>query len=135
AGELRQPQDLPIRDVRDVRLAEERQQVVLAERVEVDVPHQHHLVVVVLGEDRAVQDLVDVLLVARGEELQHGFHARRRLLESFPLRILAELAQDALDQLLHAAPPAASYSKRLFSVSTTATRLSLPGGSARSRIP
>ena len=42
ARQLREPDDAPVGDVRDVRLAEEGQQVVLAERVQLDVAHHHH---------------------------------------------------------------------------------------------
>ena len=43
ARQLAQPDDLAVRDVGDVRLAEERQHVVLAQRVELDVAHHHHV--------------------------------------------------------------------------------------------
>src|SRR5262249_982080 len=134
ARQLREAKDLPVRNVRDVRLAEEGQEMMLAQRVEVDVLDQHHLVVVVFRENRPVQDLADILLVARREEVQHRLHAGGCLLQPLALGVLAKLPQDAFDQLLHSASPVASYSKRLFSVSTTATRASRPGGSWRSII-
>ena len=47
-GHLGQPEDLAVGDVGDVRPAEERQQVVLAERVELDVAHHDHALVALL---------------------------------------------------------------------------------------
>ena len=55
ARDLREPDDAAVRDVRDVDAPEERQQVVLAQAVEVDVLHEDHLVVADL-EQRVVQD-------------------------------------------------------------------------------
>src|SRR6185295_15079496 len=64
--ELAQPEDAVARDVGDVRLPEERQQVMLAEREEVEILQHDHLGVL-FGEERRVQDLVRVLAVALGE--------------------------------------------------------------------
>ena len=58
ARQLGQPDDAAVRDVRDVRLAEERQHVVLAQRVELDVAHHHHVLVLLL-EQRVADDLLD----------------------------------------------------------------------------
>ena len=55
-GDLAEPDDSAVGDVRDVTLAEERQQVVLAQTVVVDVAHDYHFTVVD-REQRAVQDL------------------------------------------------------------------------------
>ena len=55
ARDLADADDPLARDVRDVRLAEERQDVVLAEREEIDVAHDDHLGVR-LREERAVDD-------------------------------------------------------------------------------
>ena len=48
-----------LRNVRDVTFAEERQQVVLAQAVEVDVLDDHHLAVID-GEQRVVDDRVHI---------------------------------------------------------------------------
>ena len=61
--------DATLRNVRDVALAEERQQVMLAEAVEVDVLDDHHLVIID-GEQRVVEDRVDVRRVAARQEPQ-----------------------------------------------------------------
>ena len=100
----------------------------LAHREEVDVLHDHHFVVF-LDEERAVEDVVDVLGVTGREVLHRLRHALRRALETFAVRILSELLQELLDELFdHAASP--RYSKRFFAVSTTRTRRSVPGASA-----
>ena len=64
-GILERPDHLAVRDVGHVRLAEERQQVVLAQAEDVDVLDDHHLVVGD-GEERAVQQRADVLVGSPG---------------------------------------------------------------------
>ena len=68
-GILLRPITLPLRDVGDVALAEERQQVMLAQAVEVDVLDDHHLVIID-GEQRVVEHGVDVGRVAARQEPQ-----------------------------------------------------------------
>ena len=53
--DLAEADDSSVGDVGDVALAEERQQVMLTETVEVDVPHDHHLVIID-AEQRVVED-------------------------------------------------------------------------------
>ncbi len=48
--QLRQPNDTARRDVSDMGLAEEWQEVMLAERVELDVTHHDHVVVRLLEQ-------------------------------------------------------------------------------------
>jgi len=55
-----------------VALPKKRQQMMLAQAVEIDVLDDHHLAVVD-REQRAVQDLVDVGVVAAGEKRQRLF--------------------------------------------------------------
>ena len=73
---LAEADDLCARDVGDVALAEERQQVVLAQAVEIDVLDDHHLAVVD-GEQRVVEHFVDVHVVAARQELEGLFDALR----------------------------------------------------------
>jgi len=88
ARNLAQPDDLAVRQVGHVRLADERQQVVFAHRREIDVLHEHHLVVL-LGE-RPPQRLARVLAQA-GEHLGvHAGDAGRRFDEALALRVLAD---------------------------------------------
>ena len=69
ARNLAQAEHAALRNVGDVALPEERQQVMLAETVEVDVLHDHHLVIID-GEECVVQNGVHVGGVAAGQELQ-----------------------------------------------------------------
>ena len=113
-----------------MRLPEEREHMMLTEAVEVDVLDEDHLVVLLVGEDGLVQDLFQVPLVPRGEEAEHLGDPLRGLLQPLAVGVLPDLTQELLDQLLHSRPSAAPgpHSKRLFSVSTRATRQSRPGG-------
>src|SRR6266699_3416610 len=89
ARDLREPDDLPVRDVGHVRLAEERQHMVLAQRVELDVAHHDHVVVLFL-EDALAYYLFGARAVALGEK-RHGVgDAQRRLEQAFALWILAQ---------------------------------------------
>ena len=62
--------------------------------------------------------------------LEHLGDPLRSLLQPLAVGVLPDLTQELLDQLLHSRPSAAPgpHSKRLFSVSTRATRQSRPGG-------
>ena len=73
AGQLRQARDPAVvaGDVAHVRLAHERDHVVLAQRGEGDVPHHHHLVV--LGRERH-REMAPGIVVDPGEQLL--VHAR-----------------------------------------------------------
>ena len=77
AGQLGQPGDAAVlgRDVGDVGLAQERHQVVLAQRGERDVAHHHHLVV--LGGEGDLEVAGRVVVEAREELLVHGGHPVR----------------------------------------------------------
>src|SRR6476646_2711356 len=76
-GNLAQPQDLAIRDISHMDLAEKRQQMVLAEAKHFNVFNDDHFVVRHVKK-RALQDLVGVLLIALGEILQRLLHTLRR---------------------------------------------------------
>ena len=93
-GILLRPITWPFGNVGDVALAEERQQVVLAQAVEVDVRDDHHLAIID-GEQRAVQHVVDVGRVAAREKPQRLLDPLRRLDQPLARRILAELDQQA----------------------------------------
>ena len=68
-GILLRPITLPLGNVGDVTLAEERQQVMLAQTVEVDVLDDHHLVIID-REQRVVEHRVDVGGVAARQKAQ-----------------------------------------------------------------
>jgi hypothetical protein len=73
-----------------VAAAEERQHVVLAEAVELDVLHDHHPARG-LGEERLVDHRFGIAAVAVGEEGERSGHALRRPRQPLALGILAEL--------------------------------------------
>ena len=76
--DLAEPDHLAARNVGDVALAEERQQMVLAQAVEVDVLDDHHLAIID-REQRVVQDFVDVGLVSAGQEPERLLDPLRRV--------------------------------------------------------
>ena len=78
--------------------AEKRQHVMLAQAVDLDVLHDDHAVRL-LGEDGAVDDLLEVSACAGCEERQCVGDALRRFDETFAIRILAERDQDLADKL------------------------------------
>src|SRR3990172_133370 len=99
ARQLREADHLVARDVRHGRLAEEREEVVLAERVELDVLDDHHLGVLDL-EDGAVEESIRIDVVTGQELAVHPVDATGGLEQPRAVRILADLAQDLADGLL-----------------------------------
>ena len=67
--QLRQPDDVMARQVGDMRLAHEGQQVMLAQGIEVNVPADDHLLVVLLDKQRAVDHRLGVLPITAGQEV------------------------------------------------------------------
>ena len=84
-----------VRNVRHVHLAVEGQHVVLAHREEVDVFHDHHLIVGFL-EEGVGEHLVRVLVVSACEHLHGLGHPERGFLESFAVGVLTQEAQDVI---------------------------------------
>jgi hypothetical protein len=80
----------------DVALAEKRQQMMLAQAVEVDIPDDDHLVIINC-EQRAVENVLDVRLVPARQELEGLLNPFRRVAQSFTARILPELGQQPFD--------------------------------------
>ena len=99
AGNLGQPDDPPVGQIRDVRTAEERQHVVLAHRVDLDVAHADHAFVLFF-EQRVADDLVHVHAIAAREPLERCLDAGRRLRQALAFGILAELLEYLVDELL-----------------------------------
>ncbi len=96
ARELRQPDDAPaLRDVGEVAPPDEGREVVLAERGEVNVFDDHHLVVLVAGQGHDV--LVRVFAHPRGQLGVHLRDAPRGLLQAGPLRVFADAFEDEAD--------------------------------------
>ena len=92
ARDLAQSHDGAVRDVADVRLPEERQQMVLAQRIDFDVLHHDNLLVI-LVEQGAFKNRFGVLAVAVCQKV-HGFgHAHRGFQQTFPFRVFAQALQ------------------------------------------
>ena len=96
ARDLGQADDPPARDVGDRRGPEERQQVVLAERVERDVLDDDHLAVVDI-EDRVVDQPLGIDVVAGGQLGVHPVDALRRSDQALAVGVLADLLEDPPD--------------------------------------
>jgi hypothetical protein len=99
-GDLAETDHAGLRNVRDVALPEERQQVMLAQAVEIDVLHDDHLVIVD-REQSVVQYFVDVGAVAAGQKRERLLNARRRTNQPLASRVFPELSQQLANQILH----------------------------------
>ena len=91
--------DVFIRDVPDVALAEKREQVMFAQTIHVNVPDNDHLVVL-NGEQGPVEHVLNVFVIAFGKKLERLGHARRGVLQAAPLGIFPEYRQHLSTQLL-----------------------------------
>ena len=75
-------------------------QVVLAQAVEVDVLHDHHLVIID-REERVVHDGVDVGGIAARQEPERFLDPFGGVAEPLARRVLAKLRQQLPDDFLH----------------------------------
>ncbi len=87
-----------------MRLADKRQQMMLAKRIEVEVPAQDHLLVVFLGEERAVNRDLRVLIVALRQKLKGLNNAKRSTRETFTIGIFADMTQNGTYRFLGGLP-------------------------------
>ena len=99
-GILLRPMTRGVRNVGDVAFAEERQQMVLAHAVEIDVLDDDHLAVV-NGEQRVVEHLVDIRAVATRQKPQRLLDAQRRARQTLAVGVFAQLVQQLADEILH----------------------------------
>src|SRR3954452_18465527 len=99
ARDLREADDAAVRDVRDVGRPEERQEVVLAERIERHVLDDDHLGVLHV-EDRAVDEPLRIDVVTGRQLDVHPVNALGRALEAVAIGVLADLGQDLADRRL-----------------------------------
>src|SRR5438445_8912058 len=90
---------MPVGQISDVCLADERQQMMLAQGIKVEVPAQDHLLVIFLGEERAIDSVLGVLTVAASQKLIGLGYPRRRALESFAFGVFAYVTQKLADRL------------------------------------
>ena len=97
-GILLRPITLSLRQIGHVHGAEERQQVMLAHAVELDVPAAPPSRRT-SREQGAVDDALEIGLIAAGQESERLFGALGRAHEPFARRVLADLDQDLLHQL------------------------------------
>jgi hypothetical protein len=106
AEDIDQPRNLAQADylgpwnIGDVTLAEERQEVMLTETVEVDVLDDDHLAVVD-REQRVVEDCVDVHVVAARQKLEGLLDAFGSVQQSLAARIFTDLGKELPDERLH----------------------------------
>src|ERR1039458_6189710 len=84
-----------------MHLTEEGQHMMLAEREDLDVLYDDHLVVVLVKE-RTAQDFGRILAVALGEEAHRLLDALRRGLQAVAAGVFAQAAQNLADDLLGA---------------------------------
>ena len=94
-GNLTQADYLVLGQVGHVHLAVEGQQMVFAHAEELDVLDDHHLVVL-NGEQRPVDDFVQIHGVAAGQKAERFLGAHRGPNQSLPGRIFPQFAQDPL---------------------------------------
>src|SRR6266850_4535775 len=150
AGDFAQSEHTLVRQVSDMGLAEEREQVVFAEAEELNIFHDDHLVVGD-AEGGAVEKVVNVLMIATGEKLEGLFEALRGLAQSLAIRVFANqfddfahmagdpprvnfltvIEQDFFCWFGHSRFPSGlspEYSKLFFPVSSTRMRSSLALG-------
>ena len=78
ARDFAEPDDAALRYVSDVTFSEKRQQVMLAEAIEVDVLDDHHLVIID-AEERVVEDGVDVGRIALSQKAKRFLHSLWRV--------------------------------------------------------
>ena len=89
ARDFAEAEDALVGQIGDVGLAEERQQVVLAQAEEFDVFHDDHFVVGD-GKRGAVHDGIEILVIAAGEKLQRLFKTLRGLAQTLAVRIFPD---------------------------------------------
>ena len=99
AGDLGQADDEIVRDIGHVAFADERQQVVLAQRVEFDILDHDHLAPF-RGKPRIVDDFFQVLVVAAGQEA-HGIRsASWCVFQSCPVKVV-DFSDDVCVGMFH----------------------------------
>src|SRR5260221_2186562 len=97
------------RQIRDVRFAEKWKHVMLAQAEKLDVLDDHQFVVTD-AECCAVQDGVEILMIATGQKLQRFFKTLRSFAQSFAVRIFA----DQFDDFAHMARDAFRIQRLFF---------------------
>src|SRR5215203_3830235 len=96
---LGESDNLALRNIGNVRLPNERQEMMLAHRVKLDVLHEHNLARFRF-EDRVVHNLIQALPVAGGQELESSCRATGRLEQAFPLRVFPDGIKNLMKRTL-----------------------------------
>src|SRR5947207_15019028 len=89
ACHLRKTDHGAIRNVSDMRLADERQEMVFAQRIKLDVFHEDDLARFRI-EERVIDDVVQVLAVTIGEKFKGARRPVRRAEQALALGIFAD---------------------------------------------
>lgn len=98
SGEFAETDDTSVGDVRNVRSTEERQQVMLAEAVDVDIANDDHLGIGV-GERSTIDHPGHIVLVPGSETLQRSDDALGGASQAFACGVLTKEAKQPLDQV------------------------------------
>jgi hypothetical protein len=96
--------DSMVRQIGDMCLAHEGQQMMLAQGVKIEVFAQDHLLVRVLGEKRAIDDFFWVLAVTARKKAQRFDDTMGRSLKSVARGVLTNLPEQFADQILSSLP-------------------------------
>jgi hypothetical protein len=97
---LTEADNTSVRYVSNVALAKERQQMVFAQAENFNIPYDDHFVVSNI-EQCLVQELIRIHPVTARQKTEGAIDTQRRILESIPARILADLLQDRPDFINH----------------------------------
>ena len=97
--DLAQAGNIMLRDIGHVRLAKEGQHMMLAQGKEIDILHDHHLLVILLLEHSGAQDRLRILAIPLRQELHRLSHTRRGFHQALAFRILAQKIEDILIML------------------------------------
>src|SRR5947207_13691180 len=100
ACHLRKTDHSAIRNVSDMRLADERQQMVFAQGIKLDVFHEDDLARFRV-EDRVIDDVVQVLAVTIGEKFKGACGPVRCPEQTLPLGIFADGCEQIAEGTLH----------------------------------
>src|ERR1700722_4617154 len=111
-GYLAQADHLALRDVGHVDLAEKRQHVMLAKRENLDISHDHHLVVVHI-EQSAAQNLRRILAVTLSEKSHRLRRPGGRFQQAITLRVFAQTSDQLGIKILGGISAQSPGNKRL----------------------
>jgi hypothetical protein len=112
--QLADPDHAMVRQIGDVRAADDRRQVMLAMALEAHVPEHDHLVVAVGLLESALEDRMRLLVVAAEELAPGAHHAVGRAEQAFARRVVAGPADQRTHRLLRLGDARALDARRGF---------------------